>query len=237
MKIKNIIAIIVIAVVVIAGGILAFDYFTEDLGIVNPKPTTDFDNNFMSGKIVGNAKRVEMNESEDSINKWLDSYKDSENNIEYNMSTCKNATFLIDYLSLQGMGKAEVREYGGNEWNIYFSQGVPNQGEGSNNTTNVTFDIYICESNINNQSYLVYIIETKTDGIAPKVESDGSLYCELFTDYAQPLLENAEFKHNDDAPEVYELLGISESDYTQLAEYIRQYKAGEIDANGNAISQ
>lgn len=247
MKIKYIVAIIILIIVVIVGGILAYDYYTAELEIINKKVTTDFDNAFMSGEFMGTVKENKLNDSNSTLTKWMASYKDNEHNIEYNMSTCKNATFLVDYLSLQGLSKPETREFGDMEWNIYYSQGVStvaendtNSTNSTNNTTsdtrNKTFDIYICEANKDNQSYLIYVINEKTEGIAPPVESDGSLYCELFIDYIEPLLEDVELKHNDDAPEVYDLLGIPESDYTQLVDFIAQYKAGEIDINGNPIS-
>ncbi|MCC7553217.1 MAG: hypothetical protein KO202_01810 [Methanobacteriaceae archaeon] len=246
MKIKYIIATLIVIIIVIAGGILAYDHFTGDLGIINKKVTSSFDNAFMSGTFMGTVNEAEVNNSDEGLDQWLANYKDEENNIEYNMSTCKNASFLLEYLSLQGLSGPETREYGGTEWNIYYSEGAPTTQNGSDGNTsnnasnassqNITYDIYICEANKDNQSYLIYIINPKTEGIVSPVESDGSLYCELFTDYIQPLLENTEFKHNDNVPEVYDLLGISEGEYTQLSDFIEKYKAGEVDAEGNTIS-
>lgn len=231
MKTEYIVA-IVVAVIVIVGGVLAFDYFTGDLGIINNKETSTFDNKFMSGVFVGNVSEVESNNTDN----FSANYRDVEKRIDYNMSTSKNGSFLMDYLSIQSGSKIENRTIGDTKWQIMFSQGQGNIANNSTDGKNSTYDIYICQATENNQNYIIFIINEKVDGLAPTVESDGSLYCEFFTDYARPLLESVEFKHLEDAPEIYELLGISESDHNQLLEFMKQYRAGEIDINGNPTS-
>jgi hypothetical protein len=233
MEKKSIIAIVIVAIVIIIGGVFAFDYFTGNIGLINNKDTTDFDNAFMSGRFIGTVNEVKVASAGADLEKWVTRYKDSENKIEYNMSTCKNGSFLTDYLSIQGLPSPEVREYGGTEWEIYFSEAMPTVTNNQTNTSsNITYNLYICKAEKDNQSYIIYVISDSRSS----VECDGSLYCELFTDYIQPLLESAELKHNSDAPEVYSLLGISESDYNQISAFMTQYKAGEIDINGNKIS-
>ena len=117
MKVKNIIIILVIAIIVIAGSIFVYDYFTGDLGILNTKNTnnTPFDNAFISGEFVGTVE--ESNITKSSLNNWTASYKDKENNIEYNMSTFKgdDSRFYPEYLLLNGYSNPEFRTFNGVE--------------------------------------------------------------------------------------------------------------------------
>lgn len=232
MKRKNIIIIFAVIIILIAiiSGLFA-------LGFFNKTKTSSFDNNFMKGKFIGNVSEVPIPNS--TIKDWYVSYNDDVNKISYNVSTCKNASFLKDYLDLQGYKGPETRNYSGQEWNIYSAQGVPNTNNTTNSTNNVTqkivYNNYICQADKNGQSYLIFIIYT-SDGTSSAIKADGSVYCELFTEYIEPLLSSITLKHNDNAPEVYDLLGITKQDYDGLIYGLELYKNGTIDSNGNLIS-
>ena len=230
METKYIIAAVIAGIVVIAGGILAYDFITDDLGILNSKGSTEFDNYFMSGKFVGNVVEIKNNSDNFSAN-----YKDNDNNIQYNMTTCTNGSFVLDYLSVNNNIKVETREYNGVEWNIMFSQTVPESTGNDSDARNKSMDLYLCEATEGNQSYLLFIALEKTDGIAPKLQSDGSLYCEFYTDYIIPLLKSAELKENENVPGAHELLGFTESEFILYSDLFTKYLNGEIDEYGNAI--
>lgn len=212
---KIILAIAVIVIVIIIAGIAAS-------GILNSsdEETTPFNNTFMEGNFVGNVSLA------NNSTPWMLSYSDSAHSIEYNISSCRNGSFLMDYFLAQGVSGPEEREYGGQEWDIYRAQAVPNVG---NNTTNATqsnevLNIYICHAVKDNQSYLIYmIVANDTD-----LESDGSMFCEAYTDYLEPLLSNVNLIHNDDVPEVYTLLGLDEASFNQLQESVNQYLSGNM---------
>lgn len=218
---KIIIAVVIIVAIVV--GIFAINYF-----LLTPKETSSFDNKYMSGSFIGNVSKVDVG---NKINGFI-TYKDKKNKIEYNMSSCKNASFLDDYLTLNGL-KPETRNYNGVNWKVYTSQAVPNTNLSnlSENSTNKsmpkapskTYNVFICEANEKNQSYLIFITY-ETIGNNSKIQCDQSIYCELFTEYIEPLLSNIKFKSTSDTPEIYELLGISQSDFNQVSKYVEEYK-------------
>lgn len=218
--------IIIVAVVLIALAFIA----SFALESFSTGPSTKFNNDFMSGSIVGHAiEQPQQNNT--NYSKWAQSYKDKTNGIEYNMSTCDNATLLLDIMQIQGgMPDPEIRKFNGLNWTIYYSQAVPSTGIDSNNTTNMDkrLDVYILSTTYNNQSYLVYVVSNGT------VDCDGSTYCKLYTEYITPYLESVELKHSQDVPHLYDLLGISSSDYKQLVDYVAQFKAGNLTQQNTA---
>lgn len=218
--------IIIVAVVLIALAFIA----SFALGSYSTGPSTKFENAFMSGSIVGHAiEQPQQNNS--NYSKWAQSYIDKTNGIEYNMSTCDNATLLLDIMQIQGgMPDPEIRKFNGLNWTIYYSQAVPSTEVASNNTANNSkpLDVYILSTTYNNQSYLVYVVSKG------KVDCDGSTYCKLYTEYITPYLESVKLKHSSDVPHLYDLLGISSSDYKQLVDYVAQFKAGNLTQENTA---
>ena len=185
-----IIAIAVLAIVISSlGAVSAFELFGMDLF---GGPTTDFDNKFMSGTFTGDV--TQNNVSEDNLTKgWTDSYEDKEHNITYNMSCVKDGDFITDVYQLQGLGAPEIRNYNGQPWKIFYSQAVPNSNvtdnKTSGNDTNNTINVYICEADINGTAYTINIMAYEN-----KTECDGTLFCPLYKDYIDPLVESIQFK-------------------------------------------
>lgn len=212
---KIIAAIVIIVVVVIAGGIYALTISDGQ------STTTPFNNSFSSGEFTGNVELVN-NSSE-----WAAAYSDNTNSIQYNMSTCRNASYIVDTYLIQGMQGPDEREFNGQQWDIYTVTGTTNSG---NNTTQTVY-IYMCVANKENQDFLLYAIFEDSSS----VEVDGSLYCEAYEDYIVPLLESMELQPNANVPELYELLGIDQGTFQQYADLMTRYKAGEVDINGNPI--
>ncbi|WP_295722143.1 hypothetical protein [uncultured Methanobrevibacter sp.] len=213
-------------IIIVAVFIIAVVFIVSfALGAFSTGPTTKFNNDFMSGSIVGNA--IEQPQTNNSnYSKWAQSYKDKTNGIEYNMSTCDNASFLLDVMQIQGgLPDPEIRKINGLNWTIYYSQAVPTTEVNSNNpvnNTDPTLDVYILSTTYNNQSYLVYVVSNRT------VECDGTTYCKLYKEHIVPYLESVHLKHSSNVPHIYDLLGISSSDYKQLVDYVAQYKAGNL---------
>ena len=200
----------------IVGSASAFDLFGG--------PTTDFDNKFMSGTFTGEVSKNNVS-ANDSLADWADSYEDKERNITYNMSCIKGGSFLTELYELQGMAPPEQRNYNDNLWKVYYSQAVPTNGE--NNTTNESSDVinvYICEADVDNVTYMINIIAYDNESI----DCDGSLYCGFYKDDIQPLLESITLKDAKKAPQIYKVLNMSKEDFNTLQDYIEQVKAGNI---------
>lgn len=216
-------AIIVIAIIAVVG---VFVFHPFGIG----EETTSFDNNFMSGAFQGNVTEQAPANASSKFKDWGASYKDTENGIEYNMSSCDNDTLILDILQLQaGMPSLEYREYNGVNWTIFYSQAVPTTQ--ANNTTNnssqTPYNVYICSAQVDGQSYLIYVVSNGT------VQCDGSTYCDLYEDYIEPLLDSIELKHSNNAPKINELLGISQSEYNTLTKYVVEYKSNATGAQTN----
>ena len=212
--------IIIAAILIIVVALIA----SFALGLFSTGPTTKFNNDFMSGSIVGTATEQPQNNNS-NYSQWAQSFKDKTNGIEYNMSTCDNVSLLLDILQIQGgMPNPEVRKFNGVNWTIYYSQAVPTTQVNSNSTDNNSkpLDVYILSADYNNQSYLVYVVSNGT------VPCDGSTYCKLYTDYIDPYLDSVQFKHSNNVPHIYDLLGMSQSEYKELSDYLVQIKSGNI---------
>lgn len=226
-KKKIIIIATAIAVLIIAsvGAASAFELFSADLF---GGPTTDFDNKFMSGTFTGDLSQNEIKDN-GTAKGWTDSYEDKENNITYNMSCVKDGDFITDLYQLQGLGQPEIRNYNDQPWKIFFSQAVPDSnatGNKTDNKTNSTINVYICEADINGTAYTINVISYDN-----KTECDGTLFCPLFKDYIEPLIKSVEFKDSKKAPKMADLLNMSDEEFKYNREYINGILNGTIDPN------
>lgn len=216
---------IVIAVVVVA--IVAILGFAFSSGMFNNSgPTTAFDNEFMSGIFTGNVKLV--NNTTDYSQSW----QDEEHHISYNMTTVDNSSALVDIQDVQsilanggvsGLKGPEKRDFNGQEWNIYFTQGI-SQVNGSENKT---MNIIICEHQGEKQGYLIYIIFDNSSDVNFTLNT----FCDAYELYTKPLLESISLKDNPDiAISVADSFGMSESEFEQQMYLVHQIKIGNYSA-------
>ncbi|WP_405289392.1 hypothetical protein [Methanobrevibacter sp.] len=219
-----IIAIAVLAIVISSlGAVSAFELFGMNLF----GSSTDFDNKFMSGTFNGEVIQNEIKDN-GSTKGWTDSYSDNENNITYNMTCVKDGNFITDVYQLQGLGAPEVRNYNGQPWKIFYSQAVPDNNvtdnKTSGNDTNNTINVYICEADINGTAYTINVMAYDN-----KTECDGTLFCPLYKDYIGPLVESIKFKDAKKAPEMSDLLGMSDEEFKFNKDYVDGILNGTID--------
>jgi hypothetical protein len=215
MENKNIIIIAVVVIIIAALGVL----FATGMFNGNDKATTTtpFKTDFMEGTFVGNVSL------ENDDEKFMHSYEDKENKITYNISTVDDSVALMDIYYLQGVMNPEQRTINGNDWNIYFSQAV---GDGQNASTDKPMNIIICQSQGEKQGYLIYIIiDAKS-----KVNATLNTYGESYTDFVEPLLNSITLKESKDVPKINEEFGLSEDEFNQQMDLVKQYKAGNISA-------
>ncbi|WP_432645405.1 hypothetical protein [Methanobrevibacter sp.] len=217
MENKNVIIILAIVVVIIA--IIGVLFATGFIGDKNIE-TTPFKMDFMEGSFVGNVSL------ENGKEKFMHSYEDKENKITYNISTVDNSSALMELYQIQGVGYPEVRTFNGNEWNIYFTQAVPNNNSSNNFFNNNVMNIIIGESQGEKQGYLIYMI---IDGKS-KINATGNMYGEAYTDYFQPLLESLTLKESKNVPHIYEEFGLTKGQFNQQMDLLQQYKAGNTSA-------
>ena len=212
MENKNI---IIIAVVVVIIAILGVIFATGMLngGEKTAGVTTPFETEFMEGTFAGNVSLV--NDSE----KFMHSYEDKENKITYNISTVDDSDALMDIYYLQGVMNPEKRNFNGNDWNIYFTQAV----EGNDtNSSDKPMNIVICQSQGEKQGYLIYmIIDAKS-----KVNATLNTYGQSYTDFVEPLLKSVTLKESKNVPKIYEEFGLTEDQFAQQMDLIKEYKAG-----------
>ena len=209
--------IIIILVAVIA--IIAVVGFIFTSGILNQSKntvTTPFETEFMEGSFVGNVKLVDDKE------KFMHSYEDKENKITYNISTVDNSSALMEIYKLQGVSNPEERTFNGNDWNIYFSQAVPDNA--SDDAKPMT--IIMCESQGEKQGYLIYMI---IDGDS-KINETLNTFGQAYTDYLEPLLESITLKESKHVPAINDEYGLTEDEFAQQMELVRQYYAGNASA-------
>ena len=212
MENKNmiIIAVAIVAIIAIAGVIFA----TEMLNGNDNQATTKFKTDFMEGAFVGNVTLA--NESE----KYMHSYVDKNHQITYNISTVDNSSQLMEIYGVQGITNPEERTFNGNDWNIYFTQAIQNNE--STATENNTMNIVICESQGPKQGYLVYVIfDAKSD-----VDPTNSIFGHGYIDFVEPLLKSITLKESNDVPKINEEFGLSEEEFAQQLNLIRQIQAG-----------
>lgn len=210
MENKNIIIIVVavIAIIAVVGFIFTTGIFNQnDNGV-----TTPFKTEFMEGSFVGNVTLVDDKE------KFMHSYEDKEHGVTYNISTVDNSTALMEIYQLQGVSNPEERTFNGNDWNIYFTQAVPENA--SNDTKAMT--IIMCESQGEKQGYLVYMIIDSDSDINVTLDTFGQSY----TDYLEPLLKSITLKESKNVPAINEEFGLTEEEFAQQMELVHQFKAG-----------
>ena len=217
MENKNIIIILVAVIAVIA--IVGVIFTTGILNGNDNQATTKFQTEFMEGSFMGNVSLE--NDSE----KFMHSYEDKQHHITYNISTVDNSTALMKIYELQGVTNPEKRTYNGNDWNIYFTQAIPGNDTNNTNSDNA-MRIVICQSQGEKQGYLIYaIFDAKSD-----VNSTTNAFGEGYADYIEPMLKSITLKESKNVPKINEEFGLSEDEFAQQMELIRQYNAGNRSA-------
>ena len=88
--------------------------------------------------------------------------------------------------------------------------------------TDKPMNIIVCESQGQKQGYLIYMI---IDGNS-KLNATGKMYSEAYKDYVEPLLNSITLKESKNVPHVYEEFGLSQDEFNQQMDLVRQYKAG-----------
>ena len=163
----------------------------------------------------------------------MHSYEDKENKITYNISTVDDSDALMDIYYIQGVMNPEKRSFNGNDWNIYFTQAV--EGNDSN-SSDKPMNIVICQSQGEKQGYLIYmIIDAKS-----KVNATLNTYGESYTDFVEPLLKSITLKKSKNVPKIYEEFGLTEDQFDQQMDLIKEYKAGNtsvLDQQQEAAAQ
>ena len=226
---KMIIIATAILVMVIASlsAVSAFEFFGMDLF---GGPTTDFDTKFMSGTFTGDVVENEVEDNTTVTKGWTASYENKEKNITYNMSCVKDGDFITDVYQLQGLGQPEIRNYNDQPWKIFFSQAVPdsnvmdNETANQTNDTNNTINVYICEADINGTAYTINVMSYDN-----KTECDGTLFCPLYKEHIEPLIESVEFKQAKKAPKMADILNLSDEEFKFNREYVNGIFNGSID--------
>ena len=214
--------IIIIAVVVIAIAAVGAAIYTSignfagndglgDLG------TTPFQTEFMEGSFAGKNVKL-VNDSEP----FMHSYEDGEHGITYNISTVDNSTALMDIYYVQGVMNPEHRSYNGNDWNIYFTQAV----QGNDTNTDDVMTIVICQSQKENQGYVIYEIFDANS----TVNTTLNTYGESYTKFVEPLLKSVTLKESSNVPAINEEFGLTQDQFAQQMALIQQYKAGNVSA-------
>jgi hypothetical protein len=186
----------------------------------SPAQTTPFETEFMDGSFVGKVKLVDDKE------KFMHSYKDKQNKITYNISTVDDSDALMDIYYLQGVMNPEQRTFNGKEWNIYFTQAV--EGNDSN-SDDKPMNIIICQHQGDKQGYLIYMIIDADS----KVNATLNTYGQSYTDFVEPLLNSITLKESKNVPKIYEEFGLTEDQFNEQMELVKQVKAG----NQTAIQQ
>ena len=217
METKNIIIIAVIVVIIaIVGVIFATGMLNDDSN--KDVKTTSFETEFMEGSFIGKVKLVDDKE------KFMHSYKDKKNKITYNISTVDDSEALMDIYYLQGVTNPEERNINGNDWNIYFTQAVP--GDSNDTDDDETMNIIICQSQAKKQGYLIYVIIDADS----KVNSTMNTYGESYTDFVEPLLKSVTLKESKHVPKIYEEFGLTEDQFDEQMDLVKQVKAGNTSA-------
>lgn len=219
METKNIIIIAVAVVIIAIIGVFATGILNNDSSN-SPAQTTPFETEFMEGSFAGKVKLVDDKE------KFMHSYKDKKNKITYNISTVDDSDALMDIYYLQGVMNPEQRTFNGKEWNIYFTQAV--EGNDSNSDDD-PMNIIICQHQGDKQGYLIYMIIDADS----KVNATLNTFGESYTDFVEPLLNSITLKESKNVPKIYEEFGLTEDQFNEQMDLIKQVKAG----NQSAIQQ
>ena len=218
---------ILVMVIASLSAVSAFEFLGMDLF---GGPTTDFDTKFMSGTFTGDVVENEVEDNNTVSKGWTASYENKEKNITYNMSCVKDGDFITDVYQLQGLGQPEIRNYNDQPWKIFFSQAVPdsnvmdNKTANQTNDTNNTINVYICEADINGTAYTINVMSYDN-----KTECDGTLFCPLYKEHIEPLIESVEFKQAKKAPKMADILNLSDEEFEFNREYVNGIFNGSID--------
>ena len=218
---------ILVMVIASLSAVSAFELFGMDLF---GGPTTDFDTKFMSGTFTGDVVENEVEDNNTVSKGWTASYENKEKNITYNMSCVKDGDFITDVYQLQGLSRPEIRNYNDQPWKIFFSQAVPdsnvmdNETANQTNDTNNTINVYICEADINGTAYTINVMSYDN-----KTECDGTLFCPLYKEHIEPLIESVEFKQAKKAPKMADILNLSDEEFEFNREYVNGIFNGSID--------
>ncbi|MBE6491253.1 MAG: hypothetical protein E7Z78_00115 [Methanobrevibacter thaueri] len=216
METKNIIIIAVAVVIIAIVGVFATGILNNN-DSSSPAQTTPFETEFMEGSFAGKVKLV------DDTEKFMHSYKDKQNKITYNISTVDDSDALMDIYYLQGVMNPEQRTFNGKEWNIYFTQAV--EGNDSN-SDDKPMNIIICQHQGDKQGYLIYMIIDADS----KVNATLNTYGESYTDFVEPLLNSITLKDSKNVPKIYEEFGLTEDQFNEQMELVKQIKAGNQTA-------
>ena len=216
METKNIIIIAVAVVIIAIVGVFATGILNNN-DSSSPAQTTPFETEFMEGSFAGKVKLV------DDTEKFMHSYKDKQNKITYNISTVDDSDALMDIYYLQGVMNPEQRTFNGKEWNIYFTQAV--EGNDSNSDDD-PMNIIICQHQGDKQGYLIYMIIDADS----KVNATLNTYGESYTDFVEPLLNSITLKDSKNVPKIYEEFGLTEDQFNEQMELVKQIKAGNQTA-------
>ena len=206
---------IILGIIIVIIAIICIIFSTGMFQQEKAVKTTPFKTSFMEGSFIGNVSLE--NDDED----FMHSYVDKQHNITYNVSTVDNSSALMDIYYIQGVMNPEHRTLNGNDWNIYFTQAVPENG-----SDNDTMNIIICQSQGKKQGYLLYIIF----GSNSDVNSTANIFGESYTDYVEPLLKSITLKTSKNVPKINEEFGLSEDEFAQQMDYVKQYKSGNVSA-------
>ena len=209
---------IIIGVVVVIIAILAVVFATGALN--NNGPTTAFTTDFMTGSFTGNVEKANTNES------FMASYTDKQHNITYNLTTLDNSSALMEIYRFHGVKGPDHRSYNGVDWNIYFGEAMPAVNNTTNVSSNQSMGIIICQSQQQSQGYVIYAIF----GDLNKVNFTLNTFGESYTGYIEPLLKTISLKQSSNVPSVSQEFGLSDDEFKQQIDLIRQVNAGNLSA-------
>lgn len=222
MENKNIIIIVVaiIALILIGAGVVMSSGILNKKTTEVPRVTSPLKSDFMEGNFTDNVTLVEETD-------YTQSYRDEQHDITYNISTIDNTTALMDIYYLQGVMNPEHRTFNGNTWNIYFTQAIQSTTGADNKTVNETVTIVICQCQGEKQGYMINIIVGSDSDINLTAIN---IYGELYTKYVEPLLKSITLKETDNVTKIYEDYNLTEDQFYEQMEIIKQAKAGNATA-------
>lgn len=204
---------IIVVIVAVIGAIFA-------TGFLNNTQTTSFDTDFMSGAFTGNVVEGETNES------YVASYNDDVNNITYNLTTMDNSSELMELYKFQGVVGPEHRSYNGNDWDIYFGEALPVINNTTEADSSKAMGIIICETHNDHQGYVIYTIFSDLSKVNFTLNTFGDSYVK----FIEPLLKSITLKDSDDVASVSEQFGLSDDEFAEQIELVRQINAGNYSA-------
>ena len=101
---------------------------------------------------------------------------------------------------------------------------MDNETANQTNDTNNTINVYICEADINGTAYTINVMSYDN-----KTECDGTLFCPLYKEHIEPLIESVEFKKAKKAPKMADILNLSDEEFEFNREYVNGIFNGSID--------